>query len=204
MLVIVIVYYLVTSVSALILGMVQPFLGIPEVVIQLTQFDPTLGVLIVILMISRRSRPPFTLKQRLNPLDPRRFLAAALFIVMVFVLSWLWYLVHRIRARHRLYGSFHAKTPVLAYRYFPVNRSGWRRDRLEMLPAAYAANPNGQLSSFRYRRTALGRLAHRRIRGRLGLCRFIHAICCFDSVLLGELLRGSTADNYRSRLLSTR
>lgn len=70
LLVTVIVYYLVTSVGALALGMVQPLLGIPEVVIQISQFGPTLGVLAIIVMTSRRTRPPITLKLHLNPLEP--------------------------------------------------------------------------------------------------------------------------------------
>lgn len=92
LLLIVIVYYIVTSVGALVFGLVQPELGIPEVVIQLTQFGPMLGVLVVLPMIRPGGRhSPFSLNLRLRPLEPRRLLTALLLVAGTFVLAWLWY-----------------------------------------------------------------------------------------------------------------
>ncbi|MEU5941682.1 type II CAAX endopeptidase family protein [Micromonospora sp. NPDC047548] len=57
MLLVVLWFYLVTCVAALLFGLVQPTLRISPVIIQLTQFGPTVGVLAV-LLAWRRLRPP--------------------------------------------------------------------------------------------------------------------------------------------------
>lgn len=90
---VILVYYLVTSVGALLLGWVQPALGVPEVVLQLTQFGPALGVLAILLLWPREKRPSLTIDLRLRPPKLRYLLIAAALIAGTFAAAWLWYAV---------------------------------------------------------------------------------------------------------------
>jgi membrane protease YdiL (CAAX protease family) len=70
-------FYAVTSVGALLLGLVQPLLGVDPVIIELTQFGPTLGVLAVLLAWRGRWRPPLA-----TGLVPRRHVLVRLVAVV--------------------------------------------------------------------------------------------------------------------------
>jgi uncharacterized protein len=87
----VLIYYVITSITALGLGIVQPSTGIPEVVIQLTQFGPTLGVLAVLLLFSSRQRLHMPFGLSLQPLILRRLIAMILLIVFIFGIAIIWY-----------------------------------------------------------------------------------------------------------------
>ncbi|SFJ90181.1 Membrane protease YdiL, CAAX protease family [Paenibacillus sp. UNC496MF] len=90
---IILVYYLVTSIGALLLGFVQPALGVPEVVIQLTQFGPALGVLSILLLWPRERQQMINLDFRYWPLKPRKLISLAVLIAGTFAAAWLWYAV---------------------------------------------------------------------------------------------------------------
>ncbi|MBB6734159.1 CPBP family intramembrane glutamic endopeptidase [Cohnella zeiphila] len=90
---IVIVYYLLASLLAFLLGLVQPVTGIPEVVVQLTQFGPTLAVLAVLWLLprSRSLHSPSMITAGSQAEGPRRLAEAVLLPVAVIALSLLWY-----------------------------------------------------------------------------------------------------------------
>lgn len=90
---VILVYYVVTSVGALVLGLIQPALGIPEVVIQLKQFGPALGVMTVLLLWPRWKNPALALELRFWPLQPRKLIAVAALTAGTFAAAWLWYTV---------------------------------------------------------------------------------------------------------------
>ncbi len=90
---ILLVYYLIASAGALLLGLIQPVLGVPEVVLQLTQFGPMLGVAAILLLWPRARRPALTVDLRLWPSKPRLFLVSAVLIAGTFLAAWLWYVV---------------------------------------------------------------------------------------------------------------
>ncbi|GMK37725.1 hypothetical protein PCCS19_07790 [Paenibacillus sp. CCS19] len=89
----ILVFYLVTSVGAMLFGLLQPSLDVPEVVIQLTQFGPTLGVAAVLFLWRHKKQPPFKLDLRLWPLQSNRITISAALIVITFAGAWLWFSV---------------------------------------------------------------------------------------------------------------
>lgn len=92
MVLIVLVYYLVTLFSAGLFGLIQPDSGIPTEVIQLTQFGPTLGVIIVMLLFGRRSLH-IASGFRFNSNTLCRLLIVLVSIVFVFAIAVGWYRV---------------------------------------------------------------------------------------------------------------
>ncbi|WP_127529983.1 CPBP family intramembrane glutamic endopeptidase [Paenibacillus kobensis] len=90
---IILIYYIVTSIGALLLGFAQPALGVPEVVIQLTQFGPALGVLSILLLWKGEGRSTLNLNLRFWPLSLRKLIAVAVLIIGTFATVWLWYAV---------------------------------------------------------------------------------------------------------------
>ncbi|QED49568.1 CPBP family intramembrane glutamic endopeptidase [Cytobacillus dafuensis] len=89
--VIILFYYLITSIASLILGMIQPILGIPGVVIQVTQFGPALGVLAILLLWPRVIRPFLTPDIRFWRLQPHKIIVAGTVLIVTFAAAWLWY-----------------------------------------------------------------------------------------------------------------
>jgi membrane protease YdiL (CAAX protease family) len=89
-----VVYYIVTSIAALLLGIIQPATHIPEVIIQLTQFGPTIGVITVILIFSRKLNLHLAIGLRLNSFVLKRLLTAAFLVVVIFALSIVWFLMN--------------------------------------------------------------------------------------------------------------
>ncbi|WP_179223853.1 CPBP family intramembrane glutamic endopeptidase [Paenibacillus tyrfis] len=73
--------------------MVQPTLGVPEVVIQLTQFGPTLGLITILLLWKREKRQALTIDLRLWPVKPSTFIVAVMLIAGSFAVAWLWYVI---------------------------------------------------------------------------------------------------------------
>ncbi|WP_274649539.1 CPBP family intramembrane glutamic endopeptidase [Paenibacillus humicola] len=91
---IIIVYYVLASVVSLILGSVQPATGIPEVVIQLTQFGPAIAVFTVLAVIlqSRNLHPSSSKAGGASPhAGSRRLVEAILIVLAVFVIALVWY-----------------------------------------------------------------------------------------------------------------
>lgn len=86
-------YYVVTSIGALLLGSLQPALGLPTVVLQLTQFAPAIGVLAILPLCSLAKMPALTLDLRLRPHQPRMLIVAIALGASIFLASWLWYSV---------------------------------------------------------------------------------------------------------------
>lgn len=78
------IYYLVTSVVAALLGSAQEPLGIPDVIIEIAQFGPTIGVLAVLLFFRKGVRPYLALNFSFEPYILRR-LAAAVGLVVVII-----------------------------------------------------------------------------------------------------------------------
>lgn len=87
----VVIFYIVTSVGALLLGLLQPSIGVPEVVIQLTQFGPALGIAVVLFLGRHKTRSLFTLDMRLWPLQANKLILSAALIAFTFVGAWFWY-----------------------------------------------------------------------------------------------------------------
>jgi len=87
----IVIYYIITSVAALLLGMVQPSTHIPEIIIQLTQFGPTIGVITILLIFSKKLNLHLALGFRLNSIVLKRILTAVLLVVIIFVLSIVWF-----------------------------------------------------------------------------------------------------------------
>lgn len=90
MVIIVLVYYLVTLFAAGFFGLIQPKTGIPTEVIQLTQFGPTFGVVIVMLLFRRHSLH-IASGFRFNSNILRRLLIVLASIVFVFAIAIGWY-----------------------------------------------------------------------------------------------------------------
>ncbi|GIN74192.1 hypothetical protein J14TS2_46670 [Bacillus sp. J14TS2] len=90
MVIIVIVYYIVTLFAAGFFGVIQPSTAIPNEVIQLTQFGPTLGVVIVILLF-RGDSLQITFGFRFNSNSLRNLLIVLASIVFVFAIAVGWY-----------------------------------------------------------------------------------------------------------------
>lgn len=84
---VIVLFYVVTSIAALLLGMIQPSLHIPQVVIQLTQFGPTIGVLAVLLLFSKRLNLHLALGFSLQDFVWKRVFVAVVSIFVIFVLS---------------------------------------------------------------------------------------------------------------------
>ena len=87
----VVIYYIVTSIAALLLGMIQPATHIPEIIIQLTQFGPSIGVIAVLLIFSKKLNLHLALGFQLNSIVLKRILTAVLLVVVIFVLSIVWF-----------------------------------------------------------------------------------------------------------------
>ncbi len=88
---IVLIYYIVTSIGSLVLGMIQPMLGIPAIIIQLTQFGPAIGVLTILLLRSWVRVPTHTFDLRFRPHQPWKLIAAVSLTAAIFASAWLWY-----------------------------------------------------------------------------------------------------------------
>lgn len=88
---VILIYYIATSIGALLLGSIQPALGLPTVVLQLTQFAPALGVLMILLLRSRVSMPALTFDLRLRPFQPWLPIVAIALGASIFLAAWLWY-----------------------------------------------------------------------------------------------------------------
>ena len=91
-----VIYYIVTSIAALLLGIIQPATHIPEGIIQLTQFGPTIGVITVLLIFPRKLNPHLAIGLRLNFIVLKRLLTAVFLVVVIFVLSILWFLINEV------------------------------------------------------------------------------------------------------------
>jgi membrane protease YdiL (CAAX protease family) len=90
----VVLYYIVTSIAALLLGKIQPATHIPEIIIQLTQFGPTIGVIIVILIFSKKLNLHLAKGVQLNSIVLKRLLTAVLLVVAIFTLSIVWFKIN--------------------------------------------------------------------------------------------------------------
>ncbi|UVI29266.1 CPBP family intramembrane glutamic endopeptidase [Paenibacillus spongiae] len=91
---IIIVYYVLASVVSLILGIVQPAIGIPEVIIELTQFGPAIAVFAVLSIIPRSRSLSLSSSGAggaSSNADPRRLVEAILLALAIFVISLIWY-----------------------------------------------------------------------------------------------------------------
>lgn len=86
---VILIFYVVTSLGSLLLGIIQSMLGVPAVVIQLTQFGPALGVLALFLLRSRVKLPVFDIQ--FGPRQPQKLIAIFALTAGVFAAAWLWY-----------------------------------------------------------------------------------------------------------------
>ncbi|KRF67236.1 hypothetical protein ASG99_16545 [Bacillus sp. Soil768D1] len=89
-----VVYYIITSIAALLLGIIQPATHIPEVIIQLTQFGPTIGVITVLLIFSRKLNLHLAKGLLLNSIVLKRLLTAVFLVVVIFALSIVGFLIN--------------------------------------------------------------------------------------------------------------
>jgi membrane protease YdiL (CAAX protease family) len=90
----VVVFYIVTSIAALLLGMIQPATHIPEIIIQLTQFGPTIGVISVILIFSKKLNLRLAKSLKFNSIVLKRLLIAVLLVAEIFALSIVWFKIN--------------------------------------------------------------------------------------------------------------
>lgn len=89
MIVIITVYYVVTCLAASIFGSLQPVTHIPEVVLQITQFGPTLGVLAVWLLFRKRNALPMATGLSFRRDILRRIFGAMALTLLIFAISLL-------------------------------------------------------------------------------------------------------------------
>ena len=69
-------FYVVTSVVAGLLGALQPATRIPEIVLQLTQFGPTIGVLCAFLFFRRETKAVLSGRLNFEPAIVKRVVVA--------------------------------------------------------------------------------------------------------------------------------
>lgn len=98
------VYYIVTSLGALLLGLIQPVLSISEIVIQLTQFGPVIGVMTILLLWPQGKKTIYTFDFRFWPHQPRKLIVVVALTIGIFAGAWLWYTLtgHSWRIRRPL------------------------------------------------------------------------------------------------------
>ncbi len=84
-------FYVVTSVVAGLLGALQPVTRIPEIVLQLTQFGPTIGVLCAFLFFRRETKTLLSGRLDFEPAIVKRVVAAVGLAGGIFALSLLYY-----------------------------------------------------------------------------------------------------------------
>jgi membrane protease YdiL (CAAX protease family) len=88
---IVLAYYVLASVFALLLGIVQPATGIPVVIIQLTQFGPMLAVLVVLWLLPGSRGLVRQAGLQSSKAGIAQLGEAVLIVVAIFVVALAWY-----------------------------------------------------------------------------------------------------------------
>lgn len=93
---IVFIYFVVTSAASLLLGLLQPALGIPDEVIEVTQFGPTLGVLAILLFFRHEHGIRVSIGLDFQMFVLRRILYVVVLVIAVFALAVLYYRMNGI------------------------------------------------------------------------------------------------------------
>ena len=81
------VFYLVTSIAAATFGALQPLTLIPDTLVQITQFGPTVGVLAVLLLFRGKLKPQLATKFSLKPYVVKRVVVAFALSILIFFIS---------------------------------------------------------------------------------------------------------------------
>ncbi|WP_051271294.1 CPBP family intramembrane glutamic endopeptidase [Shimazuella kribbensis] len=85
------IYFVTTSIAAFAFGILQPHIGVPTVIIQFTQFGPTIGVLVIALIFFKQRGWSVSYGLGFTPIVLRRLLVVIAMVVVIFAISIIWF-----------------------------------------------------------------------------------------------------------------
>lgn len=186
----VLIFYIVTSIGSLVLGIIQPMLGVPGVVIQLTQFGPTLGVLALCLLRSLMRMPSLATGNRFWPHQPWKLAAVAALSALIVAAAWAWYSLNGLPVAYTPPSSLSHPFWLIVIAQFigaAGEEIGWRCFLQPMLQSRFGVLPASVIVGFLWGIWHIGIFAEGP-----GYALLFILFAVSISVILGELLRDAS------------